>query len=232
MLGLPRVAELGHGLLLPVRDEHRVEAEARRAARLLGDLPCERPGRTQLAADRSQRDELADVAGAAIVLAGQRLEDPLHMPALGPARGLDTGRTAERVHLEPGVLAEEQRAGRTDLTPMQRLAARVLEERVPRLRRIVVGVEEIDGEAGQRRLELAPLVLVVRAENERRQRAASMPRTCSSPIRPIPSVASSSSSSSCARLNGSRSAVACTSTRRPSPVVTTFRSTSAVESSE
>ena len=48
----------------------------------------------------------------------------------------------------------------------------------------------------------------------------------------IPPAARSSSSSSSSRENGSCSAVACTSTRRPSPVMTTFMSVSAVESSE
>ena len=51
-------------------------------------------------------------------------------------------------------------------------------------------------------------------------------RSCS-----IPAAASASSSSRCARDSGVRSAVACTSTRPPSPVITTFASTSAVESS-
>ena len=51
-------------------------------------------------------------------------------------------------------------------------------------------------------------------------------------ISSIPTAASSSSSSRRARENGVRSAVACTSTSAPSPVITTFMSTSAVESSE
>ena len=48
----------------------------------------------------------------------------------------------------------------------------------------------------------------------------------------MPAPASASSSSSEARESGVRSAVACTSTSPPSPVITTFMSTSAVESSE
>ena len=48
----------------------------------------------------------------------------------------------------------------------------------------------------------------------------------------MPAAASASSSSSEARESGVRSAVACTSTRPPSPVMTTLASTSAVESSE
>ena len=49
---------------------------------------------------------------------------------------------------------------------------------------------------------------------------------------PMPSAASRSSSSRCARDSGVRSAVAWTSTRSPSPVMTTLASTSALESSE
>jgi hypothetical protein len=52
-------------------------------------------------------------------------------------------------------------------------------------------------------------------------------RNCS-----MPCAASTSSSSRCARESGVRSAVACTSIRPPSPVITTLASTSAVESSE
>ena len=48
---------------------------------------------------------------------------------------------------------------------------------------------------------------------------------------PIPCRASASSSASCASSNGVFSAVACTSTKRPAPVMTTFISTSACESS-
>ena len=48
----------------------------------------------------------------------------------------------------------------------------------------------------------------------------------------MPCWASASRSSRWARLSGVRSAVAWTSTRPPSPVMTTFASTSAVESSE
>ena len=51
-------------------------------------------------------------------------------------------------------------------------------------------------------------------------------RSCSMPV-----AASASRSSRWARESGVRSAVACTSTRPPSPVMTTFASTSAVESS-
>ena len=57
-------------------------------------------------------------------------------------------------------------------------------------------------------------------------------RSCTCRKREIPISARPSSSSSEARESGVRSAVACTSTRPPSPVITTLASTSAVESSE
>ena len=56
-------------------------------------------------------------------------------------------------------------------------------------------------------------------------------RSCTSRRRAMPPSARASSSSSEARESGVRSAVACTSTRPPSPVMTTLASTSALESS-
>ena len=55
--------------------------------------------------------------------------------------------------------------------------------------------------------------------------------SCARAISAIPPDARSSSSSSSSRVNGAPSAVACTSTSLPSPVITTFMSASAVESS-
>ena len=54
---------------------------------------------------------------------------------------------------------------------------------------------------------------------------------CFLPISSMPEAARSTSVSSSARVNGTRSAVACTSISRPSSVMTTFMSTSAEESS-
>ena len=74
-----------------------------------------------------------------------------------------------------------------------------------------------------------------RERRDRRRAQGSATDTASSwtsPISAIPDSASASSSSSVSRVNGSRSAVACTSTSRPSPVMTTFMSVSAFESSE
>src|SRR5207244_12107387 len=63
-------------------------------------------------------------------------------------------------------------------------------------------------------------------------RAAPAASSCETAIRSIPTAASSSSSFRRSREKGSCSAVACTSTSLPSPVMTTFMSTSALESSE
>src|SRR5581483_11527591 len=172
MPGLPLVAELGHRPLLAVRDEHRVEAEAGAAASFLGDPALKRARAAQLAAVRSDRDQLADVARPAVLLARQGLEDPLDVPALRPASRLDARPPGERLDLEPGVLAE-QPAVRAHAAPEQRLAACVLVERGARLRGIVRDVEQLDAPAGQRELQLAALVLVLRAQDQRSQRASS-----------------------------------------------------------
>ena len=66
----------------------------------------------------------------------------------------------------------------------------------------------------------------------RQARTAPSASSCARRRRSMPPPTSASISSSEARESGVRSAVACTSTRPPSPVITTFMSTSAVESSE
>src|SRR5947209_5675748 len=81
--------------------------------------------------------------------------------------------------------------------------------------------------------ELPQLVVVAGGEDEPHQRAAaSTAAAWTARSSSMPAAASSSSSSRCARCSGVRSAVACTSTSPPSPVITTLASTSAVESSE
>src|SRR5581483_7820026 len=66
MLVLPAVAELADRQLLAVGDEDRVVAEAAAAARRVGDRPLDDAGAAELVAVRRDRDELADVARAAI----------------------------------------------------------------------------------------------------------------------------------------------------------------------
>jgi hypothetical protein len=64
VFGLPLISELGNRPVLAVRDEDRIEAEAGRAAGLMGDSAPEDAGAAQLPAVGRDRDELADVAGA------------------------------------------------------------------------------------------------------------------------------------------------------------------------
>ncbi len=99
----------------------------------------------------------------------------------------------------------------------------------------VVGQRQ-DLPPGEDLAHLVQLVRVPRREHQlgARGRAVHDPVACSCTARSsaIPASASPSSSSSEARESGICSAVACTSTRPPSPVMTTLASTSALESSE
>ena len=119
------------------------------------------------------------------------------------------------------------------------LPERIVGEALPRLgRQLDLVRERIDLEAGKSLAQLAELVLVAGRKHQGRHReppsGGELDPTadrCASRSRAIPPSASASSSSSEARESGVRSAVACTSTSPPSPVITTFASTSAVESS-
>src|SRR4029077_8603708 len=75
---------------------------------------------------------------------------------------------------------------------------------------------------------LAQLVLIARGEDPPPVPAT---RSCTWRSLEMPISARPSNSSSEARESGVRSPVACTSTRPPSPVITTLASTSALESS-
>src|SRR5215203_2678598 len=153
--GLPVVAELGHRLLLAIRDEHRVVAEPLGAARRLGDPPLEDPRPAELLLLWAEEDELADVAGRP-----------------------DPGRSAQRLDLEPRVLTEHPGLGRPDLPAEKRLAARVLVVAVAPLLRIPLGAQQLEVPVRQERGQLAQLVRVLRAEPyvQSVQRA---PSTCS-----------------------------------------------------
>src|SRR5256714_15226544 len=113
VLCLPVVAELGHGLVLALGDEDRVEAEARFASRLGGDPAFERAGAASLFIVRAECDELADVARASRA-ALHPLELPQHpadLVAGGAAGRVDSGAAAEAGHLDPGVLPEHPELG-------------------------------------------------------------------------------------------------------------------------
>jgi hypothetical protein len=103
VLRLPLVAELGDGPVLPVRHEDRVEAEALRAPRLVGDAALEDSGSSELFAGRREGDELADVAGSApLVFDPLELpQEPLDVLAAREARRLHARGAAETVDLQP-----------------------------------------------------------------------------------------------------------------------------------
>src|SRR5579859_7692991 len=104
---LPGVAQLANRLLLAVRDEDRVVAEATGATRRVGDAPVDDTRAPELLAVGRERDELGHIARASVLDALELAEQ------LGDrgrsfrriARRLDAGPAAERGDLEPGILA-------------------------------------------------------------------------------------------------------------------------------
>ena len=91
--------------------------------------------------------------------------------------------------------------------------------------------QRLERDLRQQAAELAQLVRVAGGEHDGHRQALCVAAACAARSSSIPLAASASRSSRCARESGVRSAVAWTSTRPPSPVMTTFASTSALESS-
>ena len=233
------VAQLGHRAVgrAVVGQEGGVVAEAALAARLLRERAraalLEDVLLTAGGVDLGERADVRDRA------AGRRLAQQLRevLAVAGVlsrvARGADPRPAAERGRLDPGVVGDRDAPGRG--CRRARLAERVLGER-----RAVLG-RQLDARraAGRSRPRPAPRAARTRAACGRCASPAAAARASGGATaaswwarrRSIPSAASASSSSRCARESGVRSAVACTSTRPPSAVITTFASTSAVESS-
>ena len=147
--GLPFVPELRHRLLLALWDEDRVVAEPLRPAGLLGDSPFEPPGAAELAAVGGDQDELADVAGRAVLDPLQLTQEPLvRLRSFRAVAGRANARPAtEGLDLQPRVLAQNPRVVGAE----ERLPARVLVVRLAGLGRIVVGVERLQLPVGQER---------------------------------------------------------------------------------
>ena len=138
---------------------------------------------------------------------------------------------SERIDLEPRVFGQHRHAehahGRSGLE------ARVLE-----VRRSGLDVAEPDGKrhdldrrAGKDLAGFLRLAFVGRREDDEGAHADKALR-CASTSCAIPDEATASMRSSVALSNDSPSAVPCTSTKLPAPVITTFMSTSARTSSE
>ncbi len=230
MLCLPDVAELGDGARLAVRHEDRVVAEALVSSSAVRDRAVQRPCRAHLAAVGSEHDELAHVARAAVRLPVE-LEEKLRDAVLGPPGRVHAGPPAERGDLDAGVLARDPRVGGSVRAAVPGLDPRVVEERRAVLDRLVGRLEERDLPLRKRSAKLAELVLVARREKKVHAGGVAAACACAAASSSIPPAARSSSASSSSREKGSRSAVACTSTSLPSPVMTTFMSVSALESS-
>ena len=145
----------------------------------------------------------------------------------GIARRMHAGRAAQRVDLEPGIVGEQIAVG--EAAVVFRLADGVLFERGAGLIRRRHGAGKLlHIEIGSGQLKLSQLPRIRRrAVNDHLSSNCLWIATSS----PIPCRASASKSASCASSNGVFSAVACTSTNFPAPVITTFISTSACESS-
>src|SRR5947209_1570860 len=122
---LPVVAELGDGLLLAARDEHRIEPESFGPSRLVGDATVDGSGAAKLAAVGRKRDELADVTRAAPLVVTERVQHPADLVACGAASRAHAGAAVEPVDLDPRVLSEHPRVGGSDLAPEPRLRSRV-----------------------------------------------------------------------------------------------------------
>ena len=129
VLALPVVAELGDRPLLARRDEDRVVAEALVAARArvaivaLEDAACRAAPRRRARARRARRRS----ARGGRRLPSSSLEQPSPTPSSAQRAEAMPGRAAERLDLDPRVLAEHPvvRAGRR-ARPNARLGARVL----------------------------------------------------------------------------------------------------------
>ena len=195
---------------------------------------CDHAHVPRAAAGRRLAVQLVEVLAVGGVLAGE-------------AGRPDPGRPAECLRLDPAVVGEGRAPGRLRRRP--RLDQRVFGVGVPRLLRagMLLG-QRIERHAGQQPGELAQLVIVAGREQQPHRRAVlsatgrvAVSRPVASPHRSaascasrrpsMPICASASNSSRCVRDSGVRSAVAWTSTSPPSPVITTFASTSAPESS-
>ena len=234
------VGELGHRAAVGhvVGHEHRVvaEAAARRAA--LGDsAPSQRALEQVLGAvgrrrGRSRRRSAARDAGGRLARAAWRGSRASVACSPGVARGAHAGRAAERLGLDAGVVGDRRR-GRSPRAAARALISAFSANVSPVLGRQLDAVGqrlELDARAAAARTRAACGRCGWRARAARRAHADGgglRSRAASS----IPLCASASSSSRCARESGVRSAVAWTSTSPPSPVMTTFASTSAVESS-
>src|SRR5439155_22352415 len=144
------------------RNEHGVEAEAFRAARLLGDPAFEGSRAAVFDSLGRDRHELADVARPAALAfdSFELLERTLRLAPGRPAGRTHSWAAAEAFDLDARVLAEHPPVGLA-LAPELGLRKGVLVVRLAGLGRIVAGAEQLELPA-ERMPQLAQLVLVRR----------------------------------------------------------------------
>ena len=150
----------------------------------------------------------------------------------GVARALHTGRAVQRLDADAGIIRERRQLGQRAC--MARLRERVLDER--RMGLIGLGNAElalrndVDAERREQPGKLAELAGIAGGEDPTRDHVLSAAFCAAMSLR-IPRSPSATSASICSRENGAPSAVPCSSTKPPAPVITMFMSVSHAESS-
>src|SRR5437870_3112700 len=167
VLVLPSVAELGDRARLAVGDEHRVVAEAFRAARRVGDPTLEHARPAYLASVGCERDELRDIARAPVADTLELAEELGDRGCAlgGVARRVQTGASGERMHLDARVLADRPALCVGERAAELRFRAGVLDVRLAGLVGPAIGVERLDRPSGKQELELARLVGIARRKD-------------------------------------------------------------------
>ena len=241
-----RGRQLGHGALVAgpgvVGDEGGVVAEAAAAARRIDQRPLAAALEQLLLPVLADQRDHADV-GEALVPASRSSASSFcrFCSSLAPSPAKRAERTPGR---PPSAAASIPESSAIAARPVASCAARALPSALAAKVSPSSGGsstslgQRLQLEAGQRLAQLAQLVLVAGRDDHRSH--APGPRLAGQPADGLglrvpqardPALGEASSSSRCARESGVRSAVACTSTSPPSPVMTTLASTSAFESS-
>src|SRR5262245_2490274 len=178
VLPLPVVPELRDGSILALGDEDGVEAKAFASPQLVGDSPFEDARAPVLGPLRRDRHQLAHVAGPAAVAldALELLERALRLATRCPTGRPHAGAAAEALDLDARVLAEHP-AVRREAVPELGLRPRVLEVGLTTLRRVLLGIEQLERPAVECVTELSKLVLVLRSEDRADQVSHRTPST-------------------------------------------------------
>src|ERR1019366_6927542 len=216
------------------RVEQRIVSEARGAARLVEDDARHRPAKDAAETFAFDQRDYAHEARVPVGYASQLFEQQQVVGLVGRVRageagGMNAGGAAERVHFQARIVREEQAGCVGGI--MARFDDGVLFEGVAILdaggNPVEVG-EGLDGD-GAVVLEFAQLPGVASGAKEPDQIRATF--FCISMIWAMPARARVTNCPICWSSNRVCSAVACTSTNLPAPVITTFMSTPARKSS-